>query len=162
MQVLQRSRIRRPLYVVVWKPAPVGRLQAYQSFFLSFLTCGAFGLQCRLALESRLPQIASTGSKKRSFLPSHSAVFPDSQPCHKSTHERLIGSIGSSLTAIQVVRTWQGPGHLCSRRSTPDRCHGSHSAFDFILGSGIPEKGKVLTQISLFWFEMMKDIIPIT
>ena len=34
------------------------------------------------------------------------------------------------------------------------------SAFDFILGSGIPLKGKVLTQISLFWFEMMKDIIP--
>ena len=33
------------------------------------------------------------------------------------------------------------------------------SAFDFILGSGIPQKGKVLTQISLFWFEMMKDII---
>jgi len=34
------------------------------------------------------------------------------------------------------------------------------SAFDFILGSGIPKKGRVLTQISLFWFEMMKDIIP--
>lgn len=34
------------------------------------------------------------------------------------------------------------------------------SAFDFILGSGIPQKGKVLTQISLFWFEMMKDIVP--
>jgi phosphoribosylaminoimidazole-succinocarboxamide synthase len=34
------------------------------------------------------------------------------------------------------------------------------SAFDFILGSGIPQKGKVLTQISRFWFEMMKDIIP--
>jgi phosphoribosylaminoimidazole-succinocarboxamide synthase len=33
------------------------------------------------------------------------------------------------------------------------------SAFDFILASGIPQKGKVLTQISLFWFEMMKDII---
>lgn len=33
------------------------------------------------------------------------------------------------------------------------------SAFDFILGSGIPNKGKVLTQISLFWFEMMKDIV---
>jgi phosphoribosylaminoimidazole-succinocarboxamide synthase len=32
------------------------------------------------------------------------------------------------------------------------------SAFDFILGSGIPQKGKVLTQISLFWFEMMKDL----
>jgi phosphoribosylaminoimidazole-succinocarboxamide synthase len=34
------------------------------------------------------------------------------------------------------------------------------SAFDFILGSGIPQKGRVLTQISLFWFEMMKDIVP--
>ena len=27
------------------------------------------------------------------------------------------------------------------------------SAFDYILGSGIPDKGKVLTQISAFWFE---------
>jgi phosphoribosylaminoimidazole-succinocarboxamide synthase len=34
------------------------------------------------------------------------------------------------------------------------------SAFDFILGSGIPEKGKVLTQMSLLWFEMVREIIP--
>jgi len=34
------------------------------------------------------------------------------------------------------------------------------SAFDFILASGIPEKGKVLTQMSLFWFEMLREIIP--
>jgi phosphoribosylaminoimidazole-succinocarboxamide synthase len=34
------------------------------------------------------------------------------------------------------------------------------SAFDFILGSGIPEKGKVLTQMSLFWLEMVRKIIP--
>lgn len=34
------------------------------------------------------------------------------------------------------------------------------SAFDFILGSGIPQKGKVLTQMSLFWFEMMKSLAP--
>lgn len=33
------------------------------------------------------------------------------------------------------------------------------SAFDVILPDGIPEKGKVLTQISLFWFDMAKDII---
>ena len=33
------------------------------------------------------------------------------------------------------------------------------SAFDFILGSGIPGKGKVLTQMSLFWFEFMGDIV---
>jgi len=29
------------------------------------------------------------------------------------------------------------------------------SAFDFVMPNGIPNKGKVLTQVSLFWFEMM-------
>lgn len=32
------------------------------------------------------------------------------------------------------------------------------SAFDVILGSGIPDKGRVLTQISLFWFRFLADI----
>lgn len=32
------------------------------------------------------------------------------------------------------------------------------SAFDSVLGSGIPLKGKVLTQMSLFWFDFLKDI----
>jgi phosphoribosylaminoimidazole-succinocarboxamide synthase len=34
------------------------------------------------------------------------------------------------------------------------------SAFDYVLGSGIPDKGKVLTQLSAFWFERMKDLVP--
>ncbi len=34
------------------------------------------------------------------------------------------------------------------------------SAFDHVLGTGIPGKGKVLTQISLFWFDHLKDIVP--
>ena len=34
------------------------------------------------------------------------------------------------------------------------------SAFDFVLGSGIPDKGKVLTQLSAFWFERTRDIVP--
>jgi phosphoribosylaminoimidazole-succinocarboxamide synthase len=34
------------------------------------------------------------------------------------------------------------------------------SAFDFILGSGIPLKGRILTQMSLFWFEFTKEIVP--
>ena len=34
------------------------------------------------------------------------------------------------------------------------------SAFDFVLGSGIPEKGRVLTQLSLFWFDFLKDVVP--
>lgn len=34
------------------------------------------------------------------------------------------------------------------------------SAFDHVLGTGIPGKGKILTQISLFWFDLLKDIVP--
>ena len=34
------------------------------------------------------------------------------------------------------------------------------SAFDYILASGIPNKGRVLTQISLFWFQFLKDVVP--
>src|SRR5690349_22110185 len=33
------------------------------------------------------------------------------------------------------------------------------SAFDYVLGTGIPDKGKVLTQISVFWFERTKSIV---
>ncbi|HZR26204.1 MAG TPA: phosphoribosylaminoimidazolesuccinocarboxamide synthase [Vicinamibacterales bacterium] len=33
------------------------------------------------------------------------------------------------------------------------------SAFDYVLGSGIPDKGKVLTQISSFWFERTGSIV---
>jgi phosphoribosylaminoimidazole-succinocarboxamide synthase len=33
------------------------------------------------------------------------------------------------------------------------------SAFDYVLGTGIPEKGRVLTQLSLFWFDFLKKIV---
>jgi len=33
------------------------------------------------------------------------------------------------------------------------------SAFDYVLGSGIPDKGKVLTQLSAFWFEQTQHIV---
>ena len=32
------------------------------------------------------------------------------------------------------------------------------SAFDVVLPNGIPGKGRVLTQISLFWFNLLKDV----
>ena len=34
------------------------------------------------------------------------------------------------------------------------------SAFDVVLPTGIPDKGRVLTQLSLFWFDLLRDIIP--
>jgi phosphoribosylaminoimidazole-succinocarboxamide synthase len=33
------------------------------------------------------------------------------------------------------------------------------SAFDYVLGSGIPDKGRILTQISAFWFEHTRSIV---
>ena len=33
------------------------------------------------------------------------------------------------------------------------------SAFDFVLASGIPDKGRVLTQLSVFWFEFLRDTV---
>ena len=33
------------------------------------------------------------------------------------------------------------------------------SAFDYVLGSGIPDKGRVLTQLSAFWFAQTSDIV---
>jgi phosphoribosylaminoimidazole-succinocarboxamide synthase len=34
------------------------------------------------------------------------------------------------------------------------------SAFDVILPTPIPDKGRVLTQLSLFWFNLLNDVIP--
>jgi phosphoribosylaminoimidazole-succinocarboxamide synthase len=34
------------------------------------------------------------------------------------------------------------------------------SAFDHVLGSGIPDKGRILTQLSLFWFDFLKSTVP--
>jgi phosphoribosylaminoimidazole-succinocarboxamide synthase len=34
------------------------------------------------------------------------------------------------------------------------------SAFDYVLATGIPNKGRVLTQISLFWFEFLREVVP--
>src|SRR3974390_3423263 len=33
------------------------------------------------------------------------------------------------------------------------------SAFDHVLGTGIPGKGTILTQISLFWFDLLQDLV---
>ena len=34
------------------------------------------------------------------------------------------------------------------------------SAFDVVLPNGIPDKGKVLTQLSMYWFEKSRDLVP--
>jgi phosphoribosylaminoimidazole-succinocarboxamide synthase len=34
------------------------------------------------------------------------------------------------------------------------------SAFDYILATAIPRKGEVLTQLSIFWFDFLRDVVP--
>src|SRR3984885_1697459 len=34
------------------------------------------------------------------------------------------------------------------------------SAFDYILATGIPQKGRVLTQMTLFWLDFLRDLVP--
>jgi phosphoribosylaminoimidazole-succinocarboxamide synthase len=34
------------------------------------------------------------------------------------------------------------------------------SAFDYILATGIPDKGRVLTQMTLFWLDFLRDVVP--
>src|SRR5712692_6922571 len=34
------------------------------------------------------------------------------------------------------------------------------SAFDYILATGIPDKGRVLTQMTIFWLDFLRDMVP--
>jgi len=34
------------------------------------------------------------------------------------------------------------------------------SAFDYVLPSPIPDKGRVLTQLTLFWLDLLRDVVP--
>jgi phosphoribosylaminoimidazole-succinocarboxamide synthase len=34
------------------------------------------------------------------------------------------------------------------------------SAFDYILATGIPDKGRVLTQMTLFWLDFLREVVP--
>ena len=60
--------------------------------------------------------------------------------------------------------------HLCSRGKVRDLYDFGDrllivatdrlSAFDVVLPTPIPDKGRVLTQLSLFWFDLLRDVIP--
>jgi phosphoribosylaminoimidazole-succinocarboxamide synthase len=77
----------------------------------------------------------------------------------------------SSAPAMTVLRETNFPGLAPSARGkvrdifdlgdrllivATDRL----SAFDVVMPTPIPDKGKVLTQLSLFWFDLLKDVVP--
>ena len=60
------------------------------------------------------------------------------------------------LHASGKVRDVYSVGHQQLLFVATDRI----SAFDYILATGIPHKGRVLSQISLFWFDYLAEIVP--
>jgi phosphoribosylaminoimidazole-succinocarboxamide synthase len=77
----------------------------------------------------------------------------------------------SSAPAMSVIRETNFPGIVPAARGkvrdiydlrdkllivATDRL----SAFDVVMPTPIPDKGRVLTQLSLFWFDLLADVIP--
>ena len=75
---------------------------------------------------------------------------------------------GSALTALLTTNLGQTP--LLGRGKVRDLyavdgalllvATDRISAFDHVLGTGIPGKGVILTQMSLFWFDLLRDLVP--
>ncbi len=86
-----------------------------------------------------------------------------------SSHKALKGSALSSLQS-SLLTTDLGSIPLIGRGKVRDLyavgddlllvATDRISAFDHVLGSGIPGKGKILTEISLFWFKLLANIVP--
>lgn len=67
--------------------------------------------------------------------------------------ETSLGSL--PLTARGKVRDIYSLGELELLFVASDRI----SAFDHVLATGVPDKGRILTQLSLFWFDFLKDTV---
>lgn len=69
-------------------------------------------------------------------------------------HSNLPGLTLLSKGKVRDIYATSSPDHLLFVAS--DRI----SAYDVILQNGVPDKGKILTKISLFWFDKLKHIVP--
>src|SRR5215468_9902826 len=78
----------------------------------------------------------------RPYLSSNSALMETNVPGLKMRGRGKVRDIYEDSDRLLIVAT--------------DRI----SAFDYILATGIPDKGRVLTQLSVFWFDFLKDITP--
>ena len=83
------------------------------------------------------------------------------------THLRARNSLSSATPVLQTTLGHRSPDRQGKVRDiyefgdrllivATDRI----SAFDYILPTGIPDKGRVLTQMTLFWLEYLKDVVP--
>ena len=75
------------------------------------------------------------------------------------------------MTSIETIRETNLPGvELLARGKVRDiyalgdrlliAATDRISAFDYVLPTGIPDKGRVLTQLSIFWLEFLREVVP--
>ncbi len=69
--------------------------------------------------------------------------------------DAAIGGEPTLLHAGKVRRLYAWPGDRILMVATD-----AISAFDHVLATPIPDKGVVLTQLSLWWFDQLRDLIP--
>jgi phosphoribosylaminoimidazole-succinocarboxamide synthase len=106
------------------------------------------GLQPHVLLNTELPQYRLLArGKVRDVYEAHTGPARPTEPSGTPHDAAESGSVvpADSLEAdsrLLIVAT--------------DRI----SAFDFILATGIPDKGRVLTQMTLFWLDFLRDIVP--
>jgi len=96
--------------------------------------------------------------------------FPVCGAVHPSTPTAAIHILGIDLSVTVLLQSNLGPVPLLGRGKVRDLyavdgalllvATDRISAFDHVLASGIPGKGKILTQISLFWFDLLRELVP--
>src|SRR5277367_5825897 len=94
--------------------------------------------------------------------------FVDTVP--PSPDNRIFSRSPKGLTLPALLQTELADLHLYARGKVRDLYAAGEfllmvatdriSAFDHVLGSGIPGKGKVLNQLSIFWFDFLADVVP--
>ncbi len=82
------------------------------------------------------------------------ASLPENQPSGVVLETQLAGY--KLLGRGKVRDVYEAPSADRLLIITTDRI----SAFDYILPTGIPDKGRVLTQMTLFWLDFLKDLVP--
>src|SRR5277367_4716488 len=107
--------------------------------------------------KARSRTIGATSITTANCVPS-SAISPEHRGESMSSPAALLASACPTLTLLargKVRDVYQVDAeHLLFVAS--DRI----SAFDVVMANGIPGKGKVLTQLSLFWFDLLARVMP--
>src|ERR1043165_2428118 len=114
----------------------------------------------RKNLSARLLARRSSGKFSLAFA---FALPVDSRPSHSGRMDILDASSTLSQTSIPGLPLWRR-GKVRDVYDLGDRLlivtTDRISAFDVVLPTPIPAKGPALTQLSLFWFNLLRDLVP--